>query len=129
MSQVFATKSPTGEKDLPPIEPTEDVKPVVAAARVAQEKWAKEDLATRARVVSKMKRVILQKAESIAQIVADETGKPEVEALLGEVLPSGDVVDYWFMNAEEFLEPIDIEIDRLAYPAKSGWILREPRGV
>jgi acyl-CoA reductase-like NAD-dependent aldehyde dehydrogenase len=131
MAAVFATKSPTGEKELSPVDatPTSEVSEIVARARAAQEKWADMTLTQRTRALSKVKQRVLLKAEEIAQIVTDETGKPEVESLLSEVLPSGDVVDYWVTNAEELLEPLDVEIDRMAYPGKSGWIHREPRGV
>jgi acyl-CoA reductase-like NAD-dependent aldehyde dehydrogenase len=131
MAAVFATKSPTGEKDLPEIDPTpaSEVPEIVKRAHDAQKKWADLTIAQRTRVLQKVKTRVLGKAEEIAKIVTDETGKPEVESLLSEVLPSGDVVDYWCANAEELLEPLDVEIDRMAYPGKSGWIHREPRGV
>lgn len=58
-----------------------------------------------------------------------ETGKPEVEALLGEVLPSADVVDYWSESMEELLDATEVELDKFFYPGKSGSIYREPCGV
>jgi acyl-CoA reductase-like NAD-dependent aldehyde dehydrogenase len=56
-------------------------------------------------------------------------GKPEVEALLGEVLPSADVVQYWTSNIAELLDPEEVDIDAIAYPGKEGTIEREARGV
>ena len=58
-----------------------------------------------------------------------EVGKPAVEVLLGEVLPSADVVAYWTGAIEELLDPQEIEIDAIAYPGKDGTIEREARGV
>ena len=131
MTAVFAMKSPDGEKDLPEIAatPVAEIPEIIARARAAQVEWGKKTVAQRGRALSKLKTRVLQRAEEIAAQVCDETGKPNVEALLAEVLPSGDVVDYWVDNAEELLEPLDVDIDRMAYPGKSGWIHREARGV
>src|SRR6185437_15963735 len=62
-------------------------------------------------------------------LIRDETGKPEVEALLGEVLASADVVGYWADLAPEELEPMEAELNAMSYPKKRAWIHREPRGV
>ena len=93
----FAMTSPkTGEKleavDATPLEAIADV---VSKARAAQAVWAAMDVAKRVAAVSKVKTRILTRAEAIAKTIADETGKPDVEALLGEVLASADVVAYW----------------------------------
>src|SRR5208283_4853925 len=49
--------------------------------------------------------------------------------LLGEVIPTADVVAYWSRVVGDLLEPTEIEIDPLAYPGKSGTLHREARGV
>jgi acyl-CoA reductase-like NAD-dependent aldehyde dehydrogenase len=86
-------------------------------------------VAARAQKLAPLKDRVLDRAEAIASCVREEVGKPEVEALLGEVLPSADVVTYWTRSIEELLEPTDVEIDRLSYPGKTGTIFREARGV
>jgi acyl-CoA reductase-like NAD-dependent aldehyde dehydrogenase len=102
---------------------------VVRRAREAQAAWAEVPIAKRVRAVAKVKARILERGEEIAALVRTETGKPEVEALLGEVLPSADVVTYWAELVEGELEPFEAEIDALSYPKKRGWVHREPRGV
>jgi acyl-CoA reductase-like NAD-dependent aldehyde dehydrogenase len=131
MSAPFPTKSPKNAEDLPSVTatPTTEVSAIVLRAREAQKGWAELSVAARCNLIAKVKGRVLGRAEEIAKLVSQETGKPEVEALLSEALPSGDVVDYWVQNAEEMLESLDVEIDRLAYPGKSGWIHREARGV
>ncbi len=131
MSAPFPTKSPKTGEELSAVTatPASLVPEIVLRAREAQKTWAEMSVAARCRRISKVKSRLLGRAEEIAKVVSEETGKPEVEALLSEALPSGDVVDYWTANAEEMLESLDVEIDRLAYPGKSGWIHREPRGV
>ncbi|HVJ94864.1 MAG TPA: aldehyde dehydrogenase family protein, partial [Labilithrix sp.] len=79
------------------IEPTapEAVPDIVRRARQAQEKWAALPIRERVRTIAQVKNKILSRAEEIAKLVHEETGKPEVEALLGEVLASADLVGYW----------------------------------
>jgi acyl-CoA reductase-like NAD-dependent aldehyde dehydrogenase len=106
-----------------------DVAAKVAKARAAQVAWAALSIEERVRVVSKVKSRVLDKAEAIAAEVHRETGKPEIEALLGEVLPSADVVDYWTGSIEEALAPTEIELSGVTYPGKTGWTYREARGT
>ncbi len=108
---------------------SDDVPEVVARARAAQPAWAALSADERARRIAPLKSRILDRAEAIARVVRDEVGKPEVEALLGEVLPSADVVQYWTSNIAELLDPEEMDIDAIAYPGKEGVIEREARGV
>ena len=63
----------------------------VAKARGAQRAWAETSVEERAKRIAQVKDRILERAEAIAKCVHEEVGKPDVEALLGEVLPSADV--------------------------------------
>lgn len=128
---VFSTTSPATGATLPDVQPTplSSVAAVTRRAREAQAKWAATDLAKRIKTVAKVKERILSRAEEIGKIVHLETGKPDAEALLGEVLASADVVAYWADVIEDELQPFEPDIDALSYPKKSGWIHRDPRGV
>jgi acyl-CoA reductase-like NAD-dependent aldehyde dehydrogenase len=106
-----------------------DVPAVVARARAAQRAWAELSVDARVQQLGALKDRILDRAESIAAVVHEEVGKPEVEALLGEVLPSADVVQYWTGAIGELLEPSPVALDWIAYPGKDGTLHREPRGV
>jgi acyl-CoA reductase-like NAD-dependent aldehyde dehydrogenase len=130
-SSPFANRSPVDGAPLPEVRATaaEDVPGVVARARGAQAAWAARPLEERARALLKVKERILDRAELVARQVRAEVGKPEEEALVGEVLPSADVVDFWVRSAEDLLEPVEVELDPLAYGGKRGTIYREARGV
>ncbi len=109
--------------------PLDDVGGIVAKAREAQAAWAVLDIGKRIKAITAVKNRILARAEAIGKTVHDETGKPEVEALLGEVLASADVVSYWADIIADELEPFEAEIDAMSYPKKSGLIHREARGT
>jgi acyl-CoA reductase-like NAD-dependent aldehyde dehydrogenase len=117
---------------LMPSDPSESIASVASAlarARAAQPAWAARPVEERVRILQPVADRVLAQAEAIAACVRDEVGKPDVEALLGEVLPTADVVAYWSKTVGELLEPTEIDIDALAYPGKSGVIHREARGV
>ncbi len=101
----------------------------VALARTAQRVWALRGLAERVKVISHVRDRVLDRAESIARRVHMETGKPEIEALLGEVLPTADVVSYWAEAIEELLDPVEVTLDRLSFPGKTALLSKEARGV
>lgn len=130
-TSVFADKSPVDGSPLPPIEATsiDDVHAATRRAREAQVAWGQRSPAERAKMIARVKRRALSRAEEIARLVHEEVGKPEVEVLLGEVLPTADVVDYWSANIEELLDRDEVELDPLTFPGKRGHIYREPRGV
>src|SRR5215468_6459864 len=72
-----------------------DVPATVAKARAAQEAWAETPMDERIKALLAVKDRVLDRAEDIAKKLHEEIGRPEIEVLLGEVLPSGDVVQYW----------------------------------
>ena len=128
---TFAMTSPATGKTLSEVEatPLDGIHDVVKQARAAQAVWAAMDLPKRIRAISAVKRRVLARAEAIGKTIHDETGKPEVEALLGEVLASADVVGYWAEIMVDELEPFEAEIDAMSYPKKAGLIHRDPRGT
>jgi acyl-CoA reductase-like NAD-dependent aldehyde dehydrogenase len=112
-----------------PSDPPHSVPAAIARARAAQPAWAALPVEERIKKLRPVADRVLAQAEAIAACVHEEVGKPEVEALLGEVLPTADVVAYWSRVVADLLEPTEIEIDPLTYPGKSGSIFREARGV
>jgi acyl-CoA reductase-like NAD-dependent aldehyde dehydrogenase len=101
----------------------------VARARAVQPAWAELGAAERARRLAPVKDRVLERAQAIAQCLHDELGKPVVEGLLGEVLASADVVQYWTRSIEGLLQPTEVPLDPLSYPRKRGTIFRNARGV
>lgn len=106
-----------------------DVPAVVERARTAQRAWAGEALEARIAAVEAARRRLLARSDEAAALVARETGKPEVEALLGEVLASSDVFTHWCGVLDEELEPREVALDALSYPGKEAFIHTTPRGV
>ncbi|MDB4946285.1 MAG: Aldehyde dehydrogenase [Labilithrix sp.] len=128
---TFAMTSPATGDTLSAVLATtpEGIIDVVKKARAAQLAWAALDVGKRIKAVSRVKQRVLARAADIARSIHEETGKPEVEALLGEVLATADVVAYWADIIADELEPFEAEIDALSYPKKAGLVHREARGT
>jgi len=128
---IFSSTSPATGAALSDVvaTPLEGIAAIVEKARAAQAEWAATDIHKRIKAISAVKNRILARAEATAKTIHEETGKPEVEALLGEILASADVVSYWADIVADELEPFEAEIDQLSYPKKSGLIHRDPRGT
>ncbi len=107
----------------------DEVERIVTRARAAQTAWNELGASARARRLAPLKDRVLERADAIADCLHEEVSKPTVEGLLGEVLPSADLVRYWTRSIPDLLEPTEVELDPIAYPDKSGTIFREPRGV
>jgi hypothetical protein len=131
MLSPFADVSP---KDLSPLDAVsatdaDAIGDLVDRARGAQRAWSELPAYERAARIAKVKDRLLDRAAALAALVSREVGKPEAEALLGEVLASADVFDFWCGSIEELCEPQEIALDKLTYPAKRGTIYREARGT
>ncbi|MBL9108888.1 MAG: aldehyde dehydrogenase family protein [Myxococcales bacterium] len=130
-AELFPTTSPADGSSLDDVSASspEDVEKALAKAREAQEAWGALDVEERTKALAPLAKRILESAEETAKLVRLETGKPEVEALLGEVLASADVATHWGQAAADLFEPEEIELDPIAYPKKYGFIHRVARGV
>ena len=115
-------------------EPENEVGPAAVSAAVgrakdAQAGWADKPPSARVRALRKAKRALLAASEEIARTIAEEVGKPEIEALLAEVSPTADLFDFWCDSIEDALEPDEVALDPLSFPGKSARTERVPRGV
>jgi acyl-CoA reductase-like NAD-dependent aldehyde dehydrogenase len=109
--------------------PADEVAAALARAREAQPAWSALTSGERAKKLLPLKKRLLRRADEIATTLTREAKKPHEEALLAEVLPNADLVDYWTRSIEELLAPELLELDPIAYPGKSGRVLREARGI
>jgi succinate-semialdehyde dehydrogenase/glutarate-semialdehyde dehydrogenase len=74
-------------------------------ARQAQRDWGARPVSDRVRTLRPLLDLMLDRRDHLAELISRETGKPRYEALLAEVLPTLDVLDYYLRNAEHILQP------------------------
>lgn len=107
----------------------EEVAALVEAAREAGRAWSTLAMKERVRRLRNIRHRWLDRGLELAQVLMEEGGKSEAEALTSEVVPSIDLLDYWLKAAPEFLAREPVKLNPLNFPGKKGWIDYEPLGV
>lgn len=110
-----------------PIASTAEVNSAVARARAAQPAWAALSYRNRARYVLKVRRALYDRQNEIIQILSDETGKPNFEALSTEVFPTCDLISHFASKTEKILREERFNI--AVFRNKRSMISYEPLGV
>jgi acyl-CoA reductase-like NAD-dependent aldehyde dehydrogenase len=98
-------------------------------ARTAQKTWAGQPLKERCAMLRKLRDIIFERRDDIANIVTRETGKPRAEAILAEVLLALDTADFLARQAPRWLRPERVPHHNIALKARSGWLEFDPQGV
>lgn len=102
-----------------------DVKKAVATARNAQPAWAALTVAERIKALKSFADVSRERAEDIARLIAEETGRPISNTRTGNVQGGLEYLDAYLENAERYLAPkITYEDDKIIHE-----VVREPWGV
>lgn len=83
----------------------EDVDKMCAKAATAQKKWSKTSYAQRRLVLRTIQKYIVQHIDVICRVCSRDSGKPRVDALLGEVLGTCEKIRCINANGEQWLRP------------------------
>ncbi len=127
--KVLAKHNPaTGEllAELVCTEPGE-VAALVARARRAQASWGALEVRERNRRLRRVAAALVRRAEEIAGLIAKETGKPVLEAILHEVFPVTDLIAYFTKRAHRILRPQGIGLHLFKH--RRSYLHYLPRGV
>jgi acyl-CoA reductase-like NAD-dependent aldehyde dehydrogenase len=98
-------------------------------AAQAQVGWGARPLRERCAMLRRLRDVIFERREDIAEMVVRETGKPRAEAILAEILLALDTADFLARQAPRWLGPERVPHHNIAMKAKSGWLEFCPQGV
>src|SRR5207302_8238964 len=78
----------------------EEVNSAVERARSAQQRWREVPISDRLRVLRNFQRALYEQKTEVAAQISAEAGKPQVEALLTEVLVVLDAVRFYLRVAK-----------------------------
>ncbi|MFE3543800.1 aldehyde dehydrogenase family protein [Nocardia sp. NPDC059177] len=106
-----------------------DVDAALARARAAQPAWAAKSPRERARIVGAALDALVRHRAEIIDTVHAETGKPRIEALGMEIVPSCDFLNYWCAKAERALRPRRRSLHGYLRPTKKLVLQYQPLGV
>jgi acyl-CoA reductase-like NAD-dependent aldehyde dehydrogenase len=84
---------------------TKDVHELCVKAAEAQKKWALTSFTERRRVLRTIQKYIVHHVEDICRVCARDSGKPKIDALLGEILTSCEKIRCINANGEIWLRP------------------------
>src|SRR6266516_2295688 len=112
-----------------PVADGDDVAARVVAARSAQERWAETTVREKRAALERLSRLVLARADEIADTVVAETAKPRVEAFTTELYPALDAIGWLIKHATAVLAPERVRYRQPHLLQKRGWLLYEPRGV
>lgn len=74
-------------------------------ARLGQRDWGSRPVAERLRGLKPLLELMVERRDDLATLISKETGKPRFEALVAEVIPTLDLLDYYLRNGEAILAP------------------------
>src|SRR5947209_2845242 len=112
-----------------PIVTDEEVAESVKRARRAQVSWAGQSFHERARIVMRARRIVLDEMEEIALLISRETGKPVVEAISMELVPTLDLMQFFARRSRKLLRPQKINIGQYGLMGRTSRIVYKPLGV
>jgi acyl-CoA reductase-like NAD-dependent aldehyde dehydrogenase len=121
-----ATREPVGEIV---VTTPGEVAAAIARARAAQPAWAARPVKERAAILRRAVDVVISRQDEIVKTVQDETGKPRVEALAVEILPTCDFVNFWCRRAARDLADQRVGLHGYLKPLKKLVLHYQPLGV
>lgn len=127
--EIRNTEPATGRL-LPPlrITPPDEVRATVERARAAQPRWAALDWSERRRILLRFRDILMDRAEELFAVLAQESGKPRFEALSHEVFPVAHYANFFGRRARRMLADERIAM-QLIGPVKRSYLRHDPRGV
>lgn len=105
VDEVLVTRNPATGAEVGRVRctPSDAVEEIVLRASKAQEGWSRTAWRERKRLLARWAGVLSREAESWVEVIRDEVGKPESEALAGDVIPTLDAVRWTIRNAPKAL--------------------------
>ncbi|MDH3202226.1 MAG: aldehyde dehydrogenase family protein [Myxococcales bacterium] len=121
-----ATREPVGEIV---VSRREDVEAAIVKARDAQREWARVTIAERARIVRSTIDILVERRDEVVETIIDETGKTRLEALMMEIVPACDYLNFWSGRAVEELSDEKRKLHGYLRPVKRLIMHYRPLGV
>ncbi|MBM4263383.1 MAG: aldehyde dehydrogenase family protein [Deltaproteobacteria bacterium] len=131
MSSTLTVRSPaTGEKlaELP-VASRESVTAAVERARAAQLHWQETSFSARAKIMLRLRDVLIDEQERLADIVTSETGKPRGDVYGNELFYVCDALGFWAHHAEQLLRTERLTPHLMMFRSKKVYSAYLPLGV
>lgn len=101
----------------------------VHQARLAQVEWANRGFKERGLFLLKIRDVLLEDMQEVAELISRENGKPVVEAIGHDIMPVMDLITYFEKNAEQILASQKIKLGKWGFLGRRSHVEFYPLGV
>jgi acyl-CoA reductase-like NAD-dependent aldehyde dehydrogenase len=91
-----------------PLTPRAEIAAAVMRAREAQASWQRTTFGDRAKFLYRLRDLLLDEQEKLADVVTAETGRPRTEAYGNELFYLCDAIGVWAKNSQRYLRPTRI---------------------
>lgn len=127
---ILKVLNPATGEHLEDIEETslQEVDEYYVRARTAFEKWRKLSIEGRLQFLKNLKQVIVDNMDELAHVIVQDNGKVPTEALVADVMPTLEAIDYVVKHAKQVLSPKKVKTPLLLIGKKS-YVEYMPRGV
>ena len=115
-------------QELPVTSPAE-VALAVTRARQAQSSWQQTSFAERARLLYRLRDLLLDDGDKLADILTSETGRPRAEVYGNELFYLCNAIGAWAKNSQRYLRQDKISPSFPLVKAKKVFSTYAPRGV
>ncbi len=102
MPEIISRNPATG-KEIGRVQVPRDIPSIIEKVHSFSQQWAQMPLSERKKLFINLKKVLLRRYEEVAHLIAVEQGKPVIEAILAEVLPSLDAIHYLIKKGPSIL--------------------------
>ncbi len=128
---ALVSLSPVTGAVLGSVEPTppDGIAAAVGGAAAVQGLWAQLRLRDRGRYMARAAQAVIAELDEIADLICLEQGRPRTEALLMEVLPAIDTLQWLAEEGPGVLAGERARVSQLLYPGKRARWTYEPLGV
>lgn len=102
---------------------------IVEKAKEAQKNWEALGFEGRKTYFNRLSAYLIDNYEDIARFISRENGKPYLEAIIAEVYPVIDVINYFSKRAKHLLKQEKIPLRLFSLMGKKSYIMYKPVGV
>ncbi len=101
----------------------------IGAATSAFPAWSRTRVAERAKLLARLRDLVVEEADEIARLIEREQGKPAAEAQAVEILPSLEALKHLSAHADELLRDDLVESQQLLLAHREARLVYAPIGV
>jgi len=129
--QTFIVRNPATLEKIAelPVAQAADVALAVSRGREAQRAWQQTSFTERARLLYRLRDLLLDEGEKLADVLTAETGRPRAEVYGNELFYLCDAIGSWAKKSARYLRPEKIRPHFPLLKTKKVVSLYAPRGV